>query len=96
MSDESVAITLTPNDLQKINRNIREASQETTKKEVLALSIKDLKDATVDDLKKNGFTAKKWTMMFNLYHKNNSEEYFHEMSDNAVLYENTFPKKDNQ
>lgn len=91
MSNE--AITLTPDDLKKINRAVREWSETKSKVEVYNESMKELKKATVDDLKKNGLTAKRLTTMMNLYHNNTQEEYFQEQDELEVLMENTFPKK---
>ena len=91
MSNE--AMTFAPNDLKKINHACREWSEIKSKVEVYNQSMKELKSATVDDLKKNGLTAKKLSTIMNLYHNNTKEEYFDEQSDIEVLYENTFPIK---
>lgn len=88
MSEE---INLTPNDLTKLNRAIREVSQEKTKIEVMNEGIKDLKKSMVDDLKSSGLNASRLNSMINIYHKNSKEEYFGEQSDLEVMYENIFP-----
>lgn len=91
MSDE--AISFSPNDLEKLNLIIREISAQMTKKELLSESIKDDKKSMVDDLKSSGLTSARLTTMINLYHKNNKDEYFSEISDQEMMYENIFPKK---
>ncbi len=91
MSDE--VISLSPNDLSKINRIIREISEQKTKIEILNESIKDAKKATVDDLKESGLTASRLNSMIKIYHDNSKQEYFDEQSDLEALYENVFPIK---
>jgi len=91
MSDD--VISLSPNDLEKINRAVREVSEEKTKIEIMNEGIKDLKKTMVDDLKENGLTASRLNSMINIYHKNSKQEYFDEQSDLEALYENVFPLK---
>lgn len=83
-------ISLSPNDLQKINRIVREISAEKTKVEVINAGIKDSKKCTIDDLKDSGLTSARLTSMINLYHANMKDEYFDEQSDLEALYENVF------
>lgn len=91
MSDD--VISFSPNDLLKLNRAIRESSEEMTKIEVMREGVKDIKKTMVDDLKESGLTGARYTSMLNLYHKNNKDEYFSEISDQEAMYENIFPKK---
>ena len=89
----SEAITFSPNQLTKLNRAIREVSEEKSKIEVMSEGIKDTKKAMVDDLKKDGLTPARLNTMITLYHKQNKDEYFDEISDQEALYENIFPTK---
>ena len=91
MSEE--VISLSPNDLDKINRAIREVSEEKTKIEIMNESIKDLKKSMVDDLKESGLTSSRLNSMIKIYHANSKQEYFDEQSDLEALYENVFPIK---
>ena len=89
-------MSFSPNDLKKLNRVVREISEEKTKIQIMSEGIKEAKKATVEDLKKNGLTSARLNTIINVYHKNNKEEYFGEISDQEALYENVFPVKQNQ
>jgi len=91
MSNE--AITLSPNDLVKINALIRDVSETKTKVELFNESMKSSKKAMVDTMKESGLTASRLNIMIGLYHNNTQEEYFNEQSDIETLMENTFPDK---
>jgi len=91
----SQASNISPNDYIRLKASFKDMGEIRTKVELFQVSIKEAKKALAEDFK-DLLTASEINTLFNLYYKDNSEEYFETQSDLEEVYHKIDTAKDGE